>query len=159
MIDPGQSLDPDTPVTAVHGDDTRETTLGDLLDRPTVISVYMANNTGSCDRQMAALADAADAIHDRGFDILGVSKNTPTSHARYAQKLGIDFALLSDPDHHISKAADAIVPKKMRGKEYTGPARAAYVVDADGTVLAVIPKVDAANHGQQVLDTLDALDA
>lgn len=158
MLQPGDTLDLSIPITLVTRDgDTRPGTLADIVDGPTVLSVYMKNNTASCDRQMLGLADAYDAITARGFAVVGISKDSPGAHARYIEKHGLPFALVSDPDHRVSAAADAIVEKKMRGKTYNGPARAAYVVNGVGTVQAVIEKVDTKAHGAQVLAILDEL--
>ena len=129
----------------------------ELLTGPTVVSIYMRNNTGSCDKQNVALVADAAAIRDRGYEIIALSRDTGGSHARYAAKLGVDYPLVSDPDDHFGRAADVIVEKKLYGRTFAGPQRTAWVLDAVGTVLAVIEKVDAANHGEQVLAVLDAL--
>jgi hypothetical protein len=67
---------------------------------------------------------------------------------------GYGYTLVADPEDLFSRALDALVEKSMYGKKYIGPARAAYVLDAAGTLRAVIPKVEAAAHGRQVLDAL-----
>lgn len=157
MIQPGQRLSPTLPLRAVVGGKEVETTLGKLLRRRAVISVYMRNNTGSCDKQNASLAGAASELDRLGYDIIAVSRDGCGSHAKYAAKLGIGYTLVSDPDDVVSKAADAIVEKSMYGKKYLGPARAAYIVERDGTVLAVLEKVDAAKHAEQVRAAIAAL--
>ena len=72
----------------------------ELLTGPTVVSIYMRNNTGSCDKQNVALVADAAAIRDRGYEIIALSRDTGGSHARYAAKLGVDYPLVSDPDNH-----------------------------------------------------------
>lgn len=130
---------------------------GDLVTGPTVVSVYMRNNTGSCDKQNVALVADAAAVRERGFELIALSRDTCGSHARYAAKLGIDYALVSDPEDKFGQAAEAIVEKKMYGRTFHGPLRSAWVLEADGTVQAVIERVEAATHGAQVLAALDAL--
>ena len=66
----------------------------DLVERPTFVSVYMRNNTGSCDKQMISLAAAHDVIRAKGFAILGVSRDTVGSHLKYAAKHEIGFPLI-----------------------------------------------------------------
>lgn len=128
----------------------------DLLGGPAVISVWMRNNTPACDRQSAELGKAEKAVLRAGYRVIGVSRDACGSHARYAAKHGHRYVLVSDPEDRLSKAMDAMVEKSMYGRRYTGPARAAYVLDAGGRLRAVIPKVEAGAHGRQVLDALAA---
>ena len=128
-----------------------------LMSGPTVVSVYMRNNTGGCDKQNTALVAAVGAIRERGYALVALSRDTCGSHARYAARQGIDYPLVSDPEDRFGRAADAIVEKQMYGRTFAGPQRSAWVLAADGRVLAVIPKVDPARHGQQVLAVLDTL--
>ena len=79
------------------------------------------------------------------------------SHAKYAAKKGITYTLASDPEDRFAKAADAIVEKSMYGRKFTGPARAAFVLATDGTVLAVVPKVDTADHARQLREVVKEL--
>jgi peroxiredoxin Q/BCP len=122
-----------------------------LLDGPTIVSVYMRNNTSACDKQAAEMDKNKQAILKQGFRLIAVSRDTCASHAKYAAKHGYKFTLVSDPEDQFSKALDAIVEKSMYGKKYLGPLRAAYLFDADGKLVGVIPKVEAAEHGKQLL--------
>lgn len=130
------------------------TTFGDLLEGPTVVSVWMRDNTSACDKQAASLAKHERAILKAGHRLVGISRDSCGTHGKYAAKHGLGYILVSDPEDRFSKALDAIVEKSMYGKKYQGPARAAYVFDADGRLTAVIPKVDAPAHGEQVLAAL-----
>lgn len=130
----------------------------DLLDGPTVVSVWMRNNTSACDKQSAELGKADKAVLKAGYRIVGVSRDACGSHAKYAAKHGFRYTLVADPEDEFSRALDAMVEKSMYGKKYTGPARAAYVLDAKGTLVGIVPKVEAAAHGKQVLDLLKSLD-
>ena len=150
----GERIDLDFEVYAPADGKKAAVRFGDLLDGPTVVSVYMRNNTGSCDKQMISLAASNAAIRGKGFAILGVSKDTVGSHLKYADKHDIDFTLVSDPEHRFAQATDSLIEKKMYGKTFWGPSRSVYVVDADGTLLAVEEKVDPANHGEQVLELI-----
>ena len=119
----------------------------DLVAGRTLISVYMRNNTSACDLQTASLVTRAGEFAKRGWTVVAVSRDTCASHAKYAEKIGAGFTLVSDPEDRFAKAVDSMLEKSMYGKKYLGPARAAYLFDGDGTVLAVMPKVDAAGHG------------
>ena len=153
----GDTIDPATPLTIWREGAEAQVTLGDLLTRPTVVSIYMKNNTGSCDKQNISLADHAEALDAAGFNLVAVSRDKVTSHARYADKLKINYVLASDPDDHFAQAADAVVEKKMYGKTYEGPARAAFVLGEDGVVQGVIPKIKPAAHGQELLELVNEL--
>ena len=107
------------------------------------------------DRPRAAWGQDAATIRERGYNLIALSRDTCGSHAKYAAKLGIGYTLVSDPDDLFGRAADAMVEKKMYGRTFEGPLRSAWVLDATGKVLAVIDKVDAADHGAQILARLD----
>lgn len=150
MIRPGEKLDPALRLVVVRGGATEEVALGDLLRRRTIVSVYMKNNTPGCDRQTATLAEHAPEFAQTGFDLLAVSRDSSRSHIKYAAAKGIPYALVSDPEDAFARATGSLVEKRMYGRSFTGPARAAYVLAADGTVLAVVPKVDTQDHAAQL---------
>ncbi len=131
--------------------------MGELLAGRTIISVYMRNNTGGCDKQNDSLAKHAAALAKAGYNLVAVSRDTISSHRKYAAKKGIPYPLVSDPEDALAKATDSVIEKSMYGRKFLGPARAAYVIDQGGTVLAVIPKVDTADHGAQLLAVLAEL--
>ena len=107
--------------------------------------------------QNESLAAHAEKIDRAGYGLVALSRDTCGSHARYAAKKGIGYVLVSDPDDRFARAADAIVEKSMYGRSFTGPARAAFVLARDGTVLAVVPKVDTADHAAQLLQVIAGL--
>ncbi len=128
----------------------------DLLDGPTIISVYMRNNTSACDKQAAEMDKNEKVVLRQGFRLIGVSRDTCASHAKYAAKHGYKFTLVADPEDLFSKAMDAVVEKSMYGKKYLGPLRAAYLFDGDGKLVGIVPKVEAAEHGKQLLSAIAA---
>jgi peroxiredoxin Q/BCP len=134
----------------------REVAFSELLTRPTIVSVYMRNNTPGCDRQNAGLVGEAARFAKAGYNLVAVSRDTIGSHERYAEAKGISYALVSDPKDSFAQATDSIVEKSMYGRKYTGPARAAYVLGKDGTVLAVAEKVDTAKHAEQLWELIKA---
>lgn len=157
MISAGKKLILSLPLHVLRQGEESETTLKQLLKRRAILSVYMKNNTGSCDRQNDSLVAAVPALDQAGYDVIAVSRDSIGSHRKYAAKKGIPYTLVSDPEDSVAKAADAIVEKAMYGKTYFGPARAAFVLDRDGTVLAVVEKVDPKDHGAQLLAALATL--
>lgn len=157
MISSGQKLKTNFKLKVVQGGSQKEIVFQDLLTKPTIVSVYMKNNTGSCDRQNDSLAAHAGEFAKLGYNLVALSRDTCGSHLKYAAKKKISYTLASDPDDAIAKAADAIVKKSMYGKTYDGPARAAFVIGTDGTVLAVVEKVDTKDHAAQLKAVLAAL--
>lgn len=157
MISPGQTLDLSLQRAVVRDGQASTVTLSSLLRRRTVVSVYMRNNTGSCDRQIDSLVAAAAELDRLGCDVIAISRDTSASHQKYAAKKKVPFALVSDPDDGFARAADAIVEKSMYGKTYLGPARSAFILDQKGKVLAVIEKVDTKDHAKQLKESLKAL--
>lgn len=157
MIAPGKRLDLGFKLQVLRDGVAKEMSFGDLLKRRTIVSVYMKNNTPSCDRQNESLAEHAAKFDRAGYDLVAISRDTCGSHARYATKKGIGYTLASDPEDRFARATDSLVEKSMYGKKYVGPARAAYVLDRDGTVLAVVEKVDTADHAAQLLAVIKKL--
>jgi len=155
----GDRLDLDFNVKVVRGagSEPERVPFAELVTGPTVVSVYMRNNTGSCDKQNDALVKAAEAIAARGYAIVGVSRDTGGSHKKYATKKEISYMLVSDPDDLFAQAVDAVVEKSMYGRTFEGPLRSAWILNGEGELLAVIEKVLAQTHGEQVLAKLDEL--
>jgi peroxiredoxin Q/BCP len=150
MISPGKKLKTNFKLKVVTAGTEKEVLFSNLLAGRTIVSVYMKNNTGSCDKQNDSLAAHAAEFAKAGYNLIAISRDTCGSHLKYAAKKKISYTLASDPEDLFAKAADAIVEKSMYGKTYFGPARAAFVLEKDGTVLAVAEKVDTADHAAQL---------
>jgi len=157
MVKVGDKLDTSFELKVVRNGNEETVSFSDLLDKPTIVSVYMKNNTPGCDRQNDSLAEHAAAFNEKGYNIVAISKDGCKSHQKYAEKKNISYVLASDPDHLFSKAADAMVEKKMYGKVYEGPARAAYILGTDGTVKAVIEKINTKDHATELFDLIDSI--
>jgi peroxiredoxin Q/BCP len=157
MIQTGRKLPLNLRLNVLQDDVEKQVALRELLTRPTIFSVYMRNNTGGCDKQNDSLVKHAAALAKAGYNLVAVSRDPISSHRKYAAKKSITYVLASDPDDAFARATDSLVEKSMYGKKFTGPARAAYVVGRDGTVLAVVPKVDTADHAAQLKAVLAGL--
>jgi thioredoxin-dependent peroxiredoxin len=120
MVTTGSKIDTNFNIDIVRNGEIQSVPFSSLLDKPLIVSVYMKNNTGSCDNQNASLAAHADAIQSKGFNLMALSKDGCKSHAKYAEKLGITYILASDPDNLVPAATDSIVEKSMYGKKYMG---------------------------------------
>ena len=157
MITSGQKLALNFRLKILQANEEKELTFEELLTRPTIVSVYMKNNTPGCDRQNDSLAAHAAEFDRTGYNLVAISRDTCGSHRKYAAKKGINYTLASDPDDQFARATDSIVEKSMYGRKFTGPARAAYVIGTDGTVLVVIEKVDTKDHAAQLKAVLAGL--
>ena len=151
MVSKGDKIDTGFKLKVVKNGEEKEITFSELLDRPTIVSVYMKNNTSGCDRQNESLAQHYQEIDRQGYNLVALSKDSCGSHKKYAEKFNIGYWLASDPDFNFAKATDSIVEKKMYGKTFNAPSRSAYVIDTDGTVLDVVEKVDTKAHAEELL--------
>lgn len=157
MIEVGAKMDVNFTLKVVQSEEEKELAFSEILSRPTIVSVYMKNNTSSCDKQNVSLAGEAGWFDKAGYNILTLSKDTCGSHKRYISKHGISYMIASDPDYKFSAATDSIVEKKMYGKVYEGPSRSAFVIDTDGTILAAIEKIDAKAHAEELKELVSSL--
>lgn len=157
MIEIGKKIDTHFTIEIMQEGQQKEVAFTELLDRSTIISVYMRNNTGGCDNQNRSLAEHADWFNDKGYNLIAISKDTCGSHKNYAEKLGINYILASDPDYLFSKATDSIVEKKMYGKTFDAPSRSAFVIDIDGTVLGIIEKINTKAHAEELKELVESL--
>ena len=157
MITTGDKINLDFEVDVVREGEQKTVNFTDLTDRPSIVSVYMKNNTSGCDKQNKSLAEHADWFHEKGYNLIAISKDTCGSHKRYAEKLGASYTLVSDPEFKFANAANSIVEKKMFGKTFNAPTRSAYVIDTDGTVLGVIKKVNTKAHAEELKELIESL--
>jgi peroxiredoxin Q/BCP len=154
MIDTGTKINTDFTIDIVKDGEEQTVKFADLLERPAIVSVYMRNNTSGCDKQNASLAEHADWFDEHGYNLIAVSKDTCGSHKNYAEKMNINYILASDPEYKFAKATDSIVEKKMYGNTYESPSRSAYLIDTDGTVKAIIKKVNTKDHAAELKDMI-----
>lgn len=154
MIEKGEQIDTDFTLDIVKDGEEQTIPFGDLLERPTIVSVYMRNNTSGCDKQNKSLAEHADWFDEQGYNVVAVSKDSCGSHKNYAEKLDIDYILASDPDYKFAEATDSIVEKQMFGNKYEAPTRSAYVIDTDGTVMGIIKKINTKDHAAELKELI-----
>lgn len=157
MVEEGQQIDTSFKLDIVKDGKKETVTFSSLLNRPTVVSVYMKNNTPGCDRQNESLASQANWFDEKGYNLVAVSKDSCGSHKKYADKKDINYILASDPDYKFAQATDSIIEKNMFGKTFEGPSRSAYIFDTKGTVLSVIEKVDTKKHAKELKEIINRL--
>jgi len=127
--------------------------LSDLRGRTVVLYFYPKDDTPGCTAQACALRDGWDTIQEKAA-VFGVSVDSPKSHAKFIQKHSLPFPLISDESKQIVEAYGMWVEKSMYGKKYMGTERSTVIIGPDGVVMAVLRKVQPAQHLDMLLKAL-----
>lgn len=130
-------------------------TLSELRGRPVVLYFYPKDDTPGCTTQACDLRDSWAQVKDLA-QVIGVSVDGVKSHEKFIKKHQLPFPIVSDEDQKVVEAYGVWVEKNMYGKKYMGTERTTFVIDAGGTVTAVLEKVKPAGHVAEVLKALEA---
>jgi peroxiredoxin Q/BCP len=128
--------------------------LTDQAGRWTILYFYPRDDTPGCTVEACEFRDANETILARGADVWGVSPQGSRSKQAFREKFGLPFTLLADEDHRVADAYGAWVEKQNYGKTYWGTARKTFLIDPDGRVARVWPKVKPEGHAAEVLEAL-----
>ena len=128
--------------------------LSDFLGKRVVLYFYPKDNTPGCTRQACAFAGAYREFQERGVEVIGISKDSVASHVKFAEKHGLPFILLSDPDLQAIQAYGVWQEKKMYGKVSMGVVRTTFLIDAEGKIEAIMPKVKPDTNAADILAAL-----
>jgi thioredoxin-dependent peroxiredoxin len=153
-------LAPDFTLPAVGSDDVvknGQVHLADLRGKTVVLYFYPKDDTPGCTAEACSFRDADHEIQKRGVVVLGISADDIPSHQKFADKYGLSFPLLADTDTIVSQLYGVWKEKNMYGKKYMGVNRETFLIDKDGIVRKVWPKVKAAEHAQEVFETIESL--
>ena len=134
--------------------DGNPVTLSALRGRKVVIYFYPKDNTPGCTRQACAFAADYAEFRRRGVTVIGISKDSTASHQKFAEKYDLPFLLLSDPDRTAIEAYGVWQEKKMAGKVGMGVVRTTFLIDEDGVITAVMPKVKPDTNAAEILEML-----
>jgi thioredoxin-dependent peroxiredoxin len=133
--------------------------LKDLRGRWVVLYFYPRADTPGCTTQACGIRDRSSEYARHGARVLGVSPDEVSAIAKFDDKFGLGFTLLADPDHSVAEAYGVWVEKSMYGNKYMGVQRSTFVIDPDGKIARIIPKVQPKQHDDLVLGALDVLGA
>ena len=125
--------------------------------RRVVLYFYPKDDTPGCTMEACGFRDTAKGYERAGAAILGVSLDNLTSHTKFVDKFSLPFPLLSDENQAVSRAYGVYKLKQMYGREYWGIERTTFLIDTDGTILKIYPKVRVDDHHHQVLKDIKAL--
>ena len=151
---------PDFTLPAV-GDDSvvknGQVHLQELRNHPVVLYFYPKDDTPGCSTEACSFRDANHEMQKRGVVVLGVSTDSVASHQKFAEKYGLPYPLLADTDATVSNLYGAYGEKNMYGKKFMGVTRSTFLIDGNGVVRKVWPKVKPDEHAQEVLDAIEEL--
>ena len=123
----------------------------DLIGKKTVIYFYPKDNTSGCTAEACNLRDNHEALIAKGCNVVGVSKDSATSHKKFKEKYDLPFTLLSDTSTQMLQSFGAWGEKKMYGKTVMGTIRKTFIFDEKGILTEIIENVDTKNHAAQIL--------
>ena len=135
----------------VMDQDGNQVSSKDLIGKKTIIYFYPKDNTSGCTAEACNLRDNYQALIAKGYNVVGVSKDSVASHKKFQEKYELPFTLLSDKSTEMLQAFGAWGEKKMYGKTVLGTIRKTFIFDENGILTDIIEKVDTGNHAAQIL--------
>ena len=132
-------------------------TLSDLRGQTVVLYFYPRADTPGCTTQACGIRDHASDYDEIDARVIGISPDPVTAVGKFADKYDLGFTLLADEDHAVADAYGTWGEKSKYGKTYMGVQRATFIIDADGRIAKVFPKVSPKTHDDVVLEALGAL--
>ena len=153
MVEEGQ----EAPNFTLRDQEGNPVTLSDLRGQPVVLYFYPKADTPGCTTQACGVRDHRADYERSGAKVLGASPDTVTAQRKFADKYGLDFTLLADENHEVAELYGVWGEKKMYGKTYMGVERSTFVIDPDGKIAKVLPKVSPKTHDEVVLEALGEL--
>ena len=132
----------------------KEVRLSDFAGKRVVLYFYPRDNTPGCTRQACAFAQNFEGFRSQDVAVIGISKDSVASHQKFAQKYDLPFILLSDPELQAIHAYGVWQEKKLYGKVSMGVVRSTYIIDPQGMIEKVMPKVKPDTNATEILDYL-----
>ena len=151
MLETGMKA-PDFTLTDTDG---KSVSLSDFLGKKVVLYFYPRDNTPGCTRQACAFAQNHSNFELKNVVVIGISKDSVASHLKFAEKYELPFVLLSDPELQAIKAYGVWQEKKLYGKVSMGVVRSTYLIDEQGVIEKVMPKVKPDTNAAEILAYLN----
>src|SRR5207249_6362840 len=126
-----------------------------LRSKNVVFYIYAKDETRGCTKQSCAFRDGIDAIKSRAAVVLGISVDSVESHKKFKKKFDLNFPLLADTEKDVVKAYGTWKEKSMYGKKFMGIDRTTFIIDPQGKISHVFPKVKVEEHYDEVVDALE----
>lgn len=131
--------------------DGKTVSLADFAGKRVVLYFYPRDNTPGCTRQACAFAQNLEDFRRQDIVVIGISKDSVASHLKFAQKYDLPFILLSDPELQAIQAYGVWQEKKLYGKVSMGVVRSTYIIDPQGLIEKVMPKVKPDTNAAEIL--------
>lgn len=147
MLKTGEKA-PDFTLKDINGNNV---SLSDYIGKKVVLYFYPKDNTPGCTRQACAFAGLYKEFQRKGVEVIGISKDSIESHIKFTDKYGLPFKLLSDPELSAIKAYDVWQEKKLYGKVSMGVVRTTFIIDEQGDILRIMPKVKPDTNAAEIL--------
>ena len=128
--------------------------LSDFTGKKVVLYFYPKDNTPGCTRQACAFAAAYDDFKKRNITVIGISKDSVESHRKFAEKHDLPFILLADPELQAIQAYGVWQEKKLYGKVSMGVVRTTFIIDENGKIEKIMPKVKPDTNAGEILNSL-----
>ena len=128
--------------------------LSSFRGRRVVLYFYPKDNTPGCTRQACAFAGAYKEFKEKDVEVIGISRDSVASHVKFAEKYGLPFILLSDAELEVIKAYGVWQEKKLYGKVSFGVVRTTFIIDKEGNIEAIMPKVKPDTNAAEILQML-----
>ena len=135
--------------------DGNSVSLSDFLEKKVVLYFYPKDNTPGCTRQACAFAAAYEGFKAKNVAVIGISKDSVASHLKFAQKYDLPFVLLSDPELQAIQAYGVWQEKKLYGKVSMGVVRTTFLIDEQGNLERIMPKVKPDTNAAEILAYLE----
>lgn len=145
------------PAFSLLNQESEPETLKKVLGKWVVLYFYPKDDTPGCTKEACAIADVYKDFKRQGVVVFGVSKDTPKSHKKFADKYSLPFTLLSDPGMEMMTKYGAFAEKKMYGKVVRGTNRITYIINPEGKIVHTYPDVDPASHALLLLADIKRL--
>jgi len=139
------------PDFTLNDKDSTPVSLSDFRGRKVVLYFYPKDNTPGCTRQACAFAEAYAGFKAVNAVVIGISKDSAASHQKFAEKYALPFILLSDPERTAIEAYGVWQEKKNYGKVSIGVVRSSYIINEDGMIEKVMPKVKPDTNAEEIL--------
>lgn len=117
-----------------------------------VIYFYPKDNTPGCTAEACSFSNEYSQLRNAGYEIIGISKDSATSHKKFAEKYSLPFTLISDADLKLNQEFGVWKEKKMCGRTSMGTVRTTFITDTEGIITHIITKVDTKNAANQILE-------
>jgi peroxiredoxin Q/BCP len=131
--------------------DNQKIKLSDFTGKKVILYFYPKDNTPGCTAEACNLRNNYEDLLKKGFKVIGISPDNEKSHKGFAGKYSLPFPLIADPEKKILTSYGVWGEKKMYGKTVTGVLRTTFIIDEKGMIEKIIPKVDTAQHTEQIL--------